>query len=117
METHDPKRRAVLLGTLAAGTTFMLFGCKGKQEEAATAVEAPPADGGGAASAERSGEAQPMQEEPVPKMSKEGAQYQTEPMGDQKCANCGNFIADSRTCKVVEGEVSPESWCILWEFS
>lgn len=47
-------------------------------------------------------------------MSKEGAQYQTEPMGEQKCANCTNFIAESKTCKVVEGEVSPQGGYILW---
>lgn len=120
MEKHDPKRRAVLIGTLATGATFVLYGCKGKQEEAATGGEAAPvgeaapAPTGGAPAAAKDGAAQPMETEPSPKMSKEKAQYQAKPSGDRKCANCSNFIAESKTCKVVEGEVSPEGWCILW---
>ncbi len=109
MEQHDPKRRSLLIGTLAAGATLALYGCKGKQEETATGGEAAPAP-----AAPQNGEAERMEEGPTPKMSKEGAQYQEEPLGDQKCANCANFIAESKTCKVVEGEISPEGWCILW---
>ena len=30
------------------------------------------------------------------------------------CGNCLNFVAGSNTCKVVEGQVSPEGWCIFW---
>lgn len=114
MEKHDPKRRAVLIGSLAAGATFVLYGCKGKQEEAATGGETAPAAAGGAPSAPENGTTRPVETEPPPKMSKEGAQYQTEPLGEQKCANCANFIAESKTCKVVEGEISPNGWCILW---
>jgi hypothetical protein len=25
-----------------------------------------------------------------------------------------HFIADSNTCKLVEGTVSPEGWCVIW---
>jgi len=25
-----------------------------------------------------------------------------------------NFIAESKTCKLVDGQISPEGWCSLW---
>jgi hypothetical protein len=25
-----------------------------------------------------------------------------------------HFIAESNTCKLVEGKISPEGWCIIW---
>jgi hypothetical protein len=104
MEAHDPQRRTVLRGTLAAGVTLMLFGCKAKQDERPPAPQTSPA---------------PMSEAPAgaapsAKMSQAQAQYQGQPKGPQKCANCTNFIASSNTCKVVEGQVIPEGWCIAW---
>jgi len=112
MNTHDPKRRSVLMGTLAAGTAFMLFGCGSKQEEAAVEAgeEAAPQTAQNAA-------AKQMPDEPTPKMSQEGALYQAEPLGDLKCQDCGNFIAESKTCKLVEGQVSEEGYCILWDWA
>jgi hypothetical protein len=41
-------------------------------------------------------------------------QYQTQPKGEQKCAGCQHFIAESNACKLVEGQISPDGWCILW---
>lgn len=41
-------------------------------------------------------------------------QYQTKPKGDQKCGLCMHFIAESNTCKLVEGKISPDGWCVLW---
>lgn len=48
------------------------------------------------------------------KATQASVQYQAKPKGDQKCANCLNFIAASNTCKVVDGQVSPEGWCKVW---
>jgi len=48
------------------------------------------------------------------KATQASVQYQAKPNGDQKCATCLNFIAGSNTCKVVEGQVSPEGWCKIW---
>lgn len=48
------------------------------------------------------------------KLPQASAQYQAKPKGDQRCANCVNFIADSNTCKLVEGPISPQGWCSLW---
>ncbi len=104
MEAHDPQRRTVLRGTLAAGVTLMLFGCKAKQEESLPTSQTGPAPVSEASSAAA----------PSTKMSQAQAQYQPQPKGTQKCANCTNFIASSNTCKVVEGQVASEGWCIAW---
>jgi hypothetical protein len=44
------------------------------------------------------------------KMSKEAAQYQDTPQGIAMCATCSLFV-EPRSCKVVEGDVSPNGWC------
>ncbi len=44
------------------------------------------------------------------KMSKEAAQYQDTPQGIAMCATCSLFV-EPRSCKVVEGDVSPSGWC------
>lgn len=48
------------------------------------------------------------------KLPKKNVQYQTQPKGAQKCSTCINFIAASSTCKLVEGPIDPEGWCVLW---
>jgi hypothetical protein len=48
------------------------------------------------------------------KLAKAGVKYQDKPKGDQKCGTCTNFIAASKTCKLVEGPISPDGYCILW---
>ena len=97
MKAHVLQRRTILRGALAAGCTLTLWGCKAKQEESPTGTSKTP---------------------PGPtesgKVSQAQAQYKGQPKGDQKCGNCVNFIAGSNTCKVVEGQVSPNGWCMLW---
>lgn len=41
-------------------------------------------------------------------------QYQLQPKGEQKCGNCRHFIVASNTCMLVDGQISPEAWCIIW---
>ena len=48
------------------------------------------------------------------KMSKQAAQYQDSPNGDQKCADCRFFI-EGGSCQLVEGEISPNGWCMLFQ--
>jgi hypothetical protein len=48
------------------------------------------------------------------KMSKQAAQYQDSPKGDQKCADC-RFFAEGSSCQLVEGEISPNGWCMLFQ--
>jgi hypothetical protein len=44
------------------------------------------------------------------KMSKQAAQYQDTPKGIAMCATCSLFV-EPRSCKVVDGEISPNGWC------
>ena len=48
------------------------------------------------------------------KMSKETAQYQDSPKGDQKCEGC-RFFMEGGSCRLVEGEISPNGWCMLFQ--
>jgi hypothetical protein len=48
------------------------------------------------------------------KVPQASVQYQATPKGEQKCANCMHFMKETNTCKLVDGSVSPEGWCILW---
>lgn len=123
MSTHNPERRTVLRGV--ALLALSLAGCQ-KKQEAAPPTQAPEAAAPGAPAPSR--EAGPAPEaggaprggsaagSPAQggKLSKAQAQYQDQPKGDQKCANCMHFIAESSTCHVVEGKVSPDGWSMLW---
>lgn len=48
------------------------------------------------------------------KVAQASVQYQSKPKGELKCATCANFIAQSNTCKVVDGQISPSGWCTMW---
>lgn len=100
--THDPKRRAVLLGGLAAGCAACL--------PAAWAAEKMPA--GGKQPAQQPSQ-QPGGGSSAGKMTQAAARYQSKPNANQKCSNCANFIAPG-SCKVVDGKVSPNGWCIVY---
>lgn len=104
-----PSRRVMLRGALAVGCGLLLpaalFGCDSKKGASSTsaAPASPPA-----ASADS---AAPVATAKVPQAS---VQYQAQPKGDQKCEGCMHFIAESNTCKLVDGQISPECWCSLW---
>jgi len=45
--------------------------------------------------------------------------YQDKPNGSKKCSNCTFFIAGKSatadgTCKIVDGSISPNGYCIAW---
>ena len=45
--------------------------------------------------------------------------YQTKPNGNKKCSNCTFFIAGKTsaangTCKIVDGTISPNGYCIAY---
>lgn len=104
-----PSRRVMLRGALAVGCGLLLpaalFGCDSKKGASSTsaAPASPPA-----ASADS---AAPVATAKVPQAS---VQYQAQPKGDQKCEGCMHFMAESNTCKLVDGQISPEGWCSLW---
>lgn len=118
---QNPSRRLVLRGSFALGCGLLLpaalLGCDSKKDENSTG--AAPAD-----APDTSADAAPPASSPdagadatapaAAKVSQASVQYQAQPKGDQKCDNCMHFIADSNTCKLVEGEISPEGWCSLW---
>jgi hypothetical protein len=108
MNEQIPPRRIVLRGALAVGCglclPIALLGCDSKK--AADASGAAPA-----ASPAGSADSAAAAAKKVPPAS---VQYQAHPKGEQKCSICANFIAESNTCKLVEGSINPEGWCVLW---
>ena len=48
------------------------------------------------------------------KIAQTAVKYQTTPGKEgHQCDGCAQFIAPN-SCKVVDGEISPTGWCILW---
>jgi hypothetical protein len=48
------------------------------------------------------------------KVSQKSVAYQESPKGTQSCANC-NVFEPPNACKTVEGTVSPQGWCKIWQ--
>jgi hypothetical protein len=123
MSTYNSERRTVLRG--AALLALSVISCQKKDEPpaqqtpapetAAPAAPAPGTSGGGPVEGMPSGSA-PEKGATAQggKLSQAQAKYQDQPKGDQSCANCMHFIAESSTCQVVEGKVSPNGWSMLW---
>lgn len=119
-----PSRRIVLRGMVAAGCSVLLpqalLGCQKKEAAPAGTAATPAAPGDTTSSMEQAAPAgetsstQAAAPAASPKVSKASVQYQAEPKGDQKCATCMHFIPESNTCKLVEGDISPNGWCVLW---
>lgn len=109
MNQDIPSRRLVLRGAVALGCglclPIVLSGCDSK----------PGANPGGAPSsgspATGINAAAP---EATKKVSQASVQYRAQPKGEQKCGNCAHFVTESNTCKLVDGQISPEGWCVAW---
>lgn len=113
MKEENPSRRVVLRSGLlfACGLCLppALSGCDSKKESnAKSAVPAGPAANSSTAGP---GAVAPSA---AKKQAKESVKYQMQPKGDQKCSLCQFFIAESKTCQLVEGEISPDGWCVQW---
>ena len=107
------QRRQVLRGALVMACGMLVpavfLGCDSKTPSNAPAPVAnsvPPPAPAPVEQAESS-----VTERTVPP---ESVRYQAEPKGDQQCDGCRYFVAESNTCTLVEGEISPTGWCILW---
>ncbi len=53
------------------------------------------------------------------KASKAAMQYQDQPKNGQQCNGCSQYVEGSTasamgTCKIVEGEISPQGWCVAY---
>jgi len=109
-------RRVVLRGALAVGCGLLLpaalFGCDSKKGENSTG--AAPDTGSAAPDSSPTPSADAAAPASTGKMTQASVQYQTQPKGEQKCGGCLHFIAESNTCKLVEGQISPDGWCSLW---
>jgi hypothetical protein len=109
MKAEIPSSRIVLRGALAVGcglwVPILLSGCDSKKgtNSTGTAPVSPPAPS-----------ACPATPAATKKVSQASVQYQAQPKDEQKCGSCVNFIAALNTCKLVDGQVSPEGWCSLW---
>lgn len=97
MKEYIPTRRRILRAALATGCSLWM--------PLVLAADAP--------KNETTSPAKPVAA-PAKKVPQASVHYQMKPKGDQKCSNCLNFIAESNTCKLVEGKISPEGWCTLW---
>ena len=110
-------RRIVLRGALAAGFGLLvpatLMGCDA-QKQAGPAGSASPPPATDLASPATTPDQVSAAPAGTAKSSQASVQYQQQPKGEQKCANCMHFIAESNTCKLVEGKISPEGWCVIW---
>lgn len=47
------------------------------------------------------------------KLTKQVAQYQDKPKDGHKCSICVNYVAPNQ-CKLVQGPISPDGWCIAF---
>ncbi len=48
------------------------------------------------------------------KASQKVVKYQETPKGDQMCSNCKLFVAPNG-CQTVDGAISPNGWCIVYQ--
>jgi len=56
----------------------------------------------------------PASAAPKKKFTQEQAHYQPVPKSGQRCQNCSLWQSPT-SCQVVEGQVSPAGWCILYQ--
>ena len=88
-KTFRPSRRGVLKAAASAGAAALLL----------KALD-------GAAQ-------QPKPKSALTKRSKEKVGYRDEPYEGRTCAKCVLYVGHGE-CVIVEGEVSPNGWCMQW---
>jgi hypothetical protein len=47
------------------------------------------------------------------KLAQTAVKYQTDPKDGKQCDGCIQFVAPN-ACKLVDGDISPTGWCLLW---
>lgn len=48
------------------------------------------------------------------KAAKDKLKYQDTPKNGEKCIDCVHFLPDTNECKVIEGSISPDGWCMIY---
>ena len=116
MNQDIPSRRELLRrGTLALGSSLCLpvlfSGCDSKDSAKPASTTTPAYSSTPAATVTENA---PAAAAAANKVKKEAVQYQEQPKGDQRCGLCLHFQPESNSCQLVEGQISPDGWCILW---
>ena len=47
------------------------------------------------------------------KLAQAAVKYQATPKDGHQCDGCAQFVAPN-SCKLVDGDISPTGWCLLW---
>jgi hypothetical protein len=47
------------------------------------------------------------------KLAMAAVKYQPDPKDGKQCDGCAQFVAPN-SCKLVDGEIAPTGWCLLW---
>ncbi len=47
------------------------------------------------------------------KMTQAAVKYQPDPKDGHQCDGCNFFVAPN-ACKMVDGDIAPAGWCLLW---
>lgn len=115
-EADISSRRNMLRGALAASCSLLLpaslLGCSKKAENTVgTEPTAPSPQMDNPSSPVPMESAAPAAPAKVAQIS---VQYQPQPKDGKTCAECMHFVAESNTCKLVEGNISPTGWCTIW---
>lgn len=130
MTDHDRTRRRFLHQALGAGCVLaipvVLSGCDNvsnpavtesydgsDSDDGASADSRDSTDTGSNGSGSQSTDQATADSQPV-KVSQADAAYQGSPKGDQRCSKCVHFLADSGSCRLVEGSIAPDGWCRLY---
>jgi hypothetical protein len=109
MKQENLSRRNALRGALAVGCGLwlpvVLSGCDSKKSASPTT---------GAPAGSPATKTEPAAPATGKKLTQVSVQYQAQPKGEQKCGLCSNYIAESNSCKLVDGPISSDGWCSLW---
>ncbi len=49
------------------------------------------------------------------KGAKDKFNYQESPKDGKKCIDCMHFMPDTNECRIIEGSISPNGWCNLYQ--
>ncbi len=118
MATHDANRRLFLHQLLMSGYTLaataFIAACSKGDNGSSRAAGLQPAEQNSPQPPAKDSSANSKAIGAGTKVSQQAANYQDEPKGNRSCANCLHFMPDTASCELVEGQISPHGWCILW---
>ena len=121
MTPEGLQRRTMLRNLLAVCGVLCLPVVAGCGKKSPSPEPSPMAGGGEAPSATQPGiEVQPSssasaaESSAAGKLAQAAVQYQDHPKGVERCSTCMHYNAESNTCELVAGPISPTGWCTIW---